>query len=287
MNRFLFPLVGLLLVSAAAFQIRAARSETLPPASSAVEERRAVPRVVAEGRVSAYPGAEVVVGSDVAGRIETLAVEEQQQVRKGDLIAIVNADDTRAELAEARSRIRELDADIQLFQLESARARQLFAAEVGSRQLWDKAKRDIEVAKAKRTSALAQVERLEALVAKTRIEAPIDGIVIARHADRGESLVEGGHIVTVANLERLRVESEVDEYDTARMHLGAAVRIKAEGYEKSWNGKVEEIPHSVVSRRMNPPDPSKPIDTRVLLVKVTFTEAAPLKLGQRVELEFE
>jgi HlyD family secretion protein len=287
MNRFLFPLVGLVLISAAVFQIRSARSETLPPPPALTAKTMSVPRVVAEGRVSVYPGAEVVVGTDVAGRIETLAVEEQQQVRKGDLIAIVNADDTRAELSEARSRIRELDADIQLFQLESARARQLFDAEVGSRQLWDKAKRDIEVAKARRTSALAEVARLEAVVAKTRIESPIDGIVIARHADRGESIVEGGHIVTVANLDRLRVESEVDEYDTARMQLGAAVRIKAEGYEKSWSGKVEEIPHSVVSRRMNPPDPSKPIDTRVLLVKVAFTEPAPLKLGQRVELEFE
>lgn len=44
---------------------------------------------------------------------------------------------------------------------------------------------------------------------------------------------------------------------------------------------------AVTSRRLNPPDPSKPIDTRVLLVKVAFAESAPLKLGQRVEVAFE
>lgn len=287
MNRILYPLVGLLLVFAAALQIRAARSSSVPPRSEQAKPQAKKASVVAEGRVSVYPGGEVVVGSDVGGRIDTIAVDEQQRVRKGDLIAIVKADDTRAALEEARSRVRELDADIRLFELESARAKQLVDAEVGTRQAWDKALRDIAVAKARRNSALAEVARLEANLAKTRIEAPIDGVVIARHVDRGETLVDGSQIVTVANIDRVRIESEVDEFDVARIRLGAPVRINAEGYEQSWRGTVEEIPHSVTSRRLNPPDPSKPIDTRVLLVKVAFAEPAPLKLGQRVEVAFE
>ena len=50
---------------------------------------------------------------------------------------------------------------------------------------------------------------------------------------------------------------------------------------------IEEIPDSVVNRRLKPQDPSKPIDTRVLLVKVAFAEETPLKLGQRVEVKIE
>ncbi len=96
------------------------------------------------------------------------------------------------------------------------------------------------------------------------------------------AVVEGENVVTIADLSHLRVESEVDEFDVARIKPGAAVTIAAEGHDKSWQGTVEEIPHAVVSRRLNPPDPSKPIDTRVLLVKIAFTEKAPLKLGQRV-----
>jgi hypothetical protein len=42
-----------------------------------------------------------------------------------------------------------------------------------------------------------------------------------------------------------------------------------------------------VNRRLNPQDPAKPIDTRVLLVKVAFAEPTPLKLGQRVEVRME
>ncbi len=285
MNRILLPTLVILLLAVTAVQIRSARSETIPAPSAT--RAAAVASIVAEGRVSAYPGGEITVGSDVTGRIVSIPVEEQQQVRKGDLLALVNADDTRAALAESQSRVGEIDADIRLFEYEVSRARALFQAEVGTRQTWDKAMRDLDAAKARRQSALAEVRRLDAVLAKTRIVSPIDGIVITRHTDRGEMVSEGDAVVTVANLDRVRVESEVDEFDTARVRAGAPVKISAEGYDRYWRGTVEEIPHSVVSRRLNPPDPSKPIDTRVLLVKIALAEATPLKLGQRVEVEFE
>ena len=75
-----------------------------------------------------------------------------------------------------------------------------------------------------------------------------------------------------------------DEFDASRVKLGSPVTISAEGFEPTWRGTIEEIPDSVISRRLKPQDPSKPIDTRVLLVKVALNEPAPLKLGQRVEV---
>ena len=62
--------------------------------------------------------------------------------------------------------------------------------------------------------------------------------------------------------------------------------VTAEGYPgKAVKAKVEEIPDTVVGRRLKPQDPSRPIDTRVLLVKIAFKEPSPFKLGQRVDLE--
>jgi HlyD family secretion protein len=87
-------------------------------------------------------------------------------------------------------------------------------------------------------------------------------------------------------LARVRVEAEVDEYDTARVALGARVAIIAEGYtDASWRGTIEEIPDTVVGRRIRPEDPGRPIDARVLPVKIALGEPTPLKLGQRVEVE--
>ena len=92
-------------------------------------------------------------------------------------------------------------------------------------------------------------------------------------------------LVTIANLDKTRVEAEVDEFDAGRVELGAEVQVTAEGFTgQSWKGTVEEIPDAVLPRRLRPQDPGRPSDTRVLLVKVALAEPTPLKLGQRVEV---
>jgi RND family efflux transporter MFP subunit len=284
MKRYVAPLLGLVLVIITVVQVRANRVAQTParPAQTGVS----VLHVVAEGRVATYPGAEVTVGTDVAGTIEKLDVHEQDVVHKGDVIATLRADDLRAALGEARARVGEADADIRLFELELERAQRLFREDVGSKQAWEKSERDLDAARAHRASALAEARRLEAVVAKTVITAPIDGVVITRMHQRGETISAGDALIAIADLHRTRIEAEVDEFDAARIRNGAEATISAEGYDHKWRGIIEEVPENVVSRRLKPQDPAKPIDTRVLLVKVAMAEATPLKLGQRVEVEF-
>lgn len=284
MNRILYPILGLLLLGATVVQVNATRSKPAPPRVDRLPE---TPRVVAEGRVVAYPGAEITIGTDVAGTIARLTVNEKASVRRGETIAVIEADDTRAALGVARARVGEADADIRLYQAEVARAQNLWQVDIGSKQAWEKADRDLDAARARRASAAAEVARLEALVEKTILTAPIDGVVITRHVHAGETVAIGDEVVTVADLAKTRIEAEIDEFDVARVKLGATVRISAEGFDREWRGTIEEIPDSVVNRRLKPQDPSKPIDTRVLLVKIAFAEPTPLKLGQRVEVKIE
>ena len=283
MTRFLYPVLGLVLLIATVAQVSANRTKTVPPATNASIDSH--PSIVAEGRLVSYPDAEVTVGSDAAGTIDRLAVHEKDVVHRGDVIAVIRADDTRAALREARARVAEADADIRLYELESARARNLWDQAVGSKQAWEKAERDLDAARARRASAVADVNRLDAVIAKTIVKAPIDGTVITRSVESGERIENGAPIVTLANLDRTRIEAEVDEFDAGRVAVGASAVITAEGFDKTWRGTIEEIPDSVVSRRLKPQDPSKPIDTRVLLVKIALGESAPLKLGQRVEVK--
>jgi RND family efflux transporter MFP subunit len=286
-NRALWPLLAVALAAAAVYQAQAAVSPTRVAGKKAVAAAPPPPsnRVAAEGRVVAYPGAQVVVGTDLAGTIVVLPVQEKEKVRKGQLLAELRSDDYRAALAEARARVVEADADIRLAEAEVERARALWEKAVGSRQAVDKAERDVDAARARRATAAATAERVAAVLAKTRIVSPIDGVVIARHAQAGETLEAGKRILTIADLSRVRVEAELDEFDSGRVKLEDPVRVTAEGYDgKSWKGRVEEIPDSVVGRRLKPQDPGKPEDTRVLLVKVALLEPTPLKLGQRVEI---
>jgi RND family efflux transporter MFP subunit len=288
MKRYLFPILGIAIVAITIAEVNVGRASARPKDNnSRAEARPTSNRIAAEGRVVTYPGAEVSVGSDVGGTIASIKVNEKDRVKKGDVIALIRADDTRAAYAQARSRVGEAEADIRLYEAESARFKSLFEQQVGSKEAWEKAQRDLDAARARRGSAGSEVERLAALLDKTRVVAPIDGVVITRERHKGESVAAGETIVTIADLSRTRVEAEIDEFDSAHVVLGGRVRVSAEGFDKQWIGTIEEIPDSVVSRRLKPQDPSKPIDTRVLLVKVAMNEPTPLKLGQRVDIEIE
>jgi HlyD family secretion protein len=293
------PVSGLLLTLLVVFQIRGQGTSALPfleqlgaaPAAAAPSAAPAAAnadRVVAEGRMVTYPGAEVEVAADLSGTLVRFLVKEQDEVRKGQLLAELKADDLRAELAEARARIGEAEADIRFADVDAARADRLLAEKVGTPEAMDRARRNREAAYARRETALASVDRLEAVLAKTRIVAPISGVVVTRFADAGERLEAGTPLVTIANLKKTRVEAEVDEFDAGRVELGAPVTVTAEGFTgQSWKGTVEEIPDAVLPRRLKPQDPGRPSDTRVLLVKVALAEPTPLKLGQRVEIAID
>jgi RND family efflux transporter MFP subunit len=251
--------------------------------TTAVDRR---PAIRAEGQVVAYPGADVTVGSEVMGRIVTLAVKEKSIVHAGDLIVELDASETRAALAEARAHIAESEAELTAADTDVTRAERLSASHAVSQQEVDHARRDRDAAIARREAAVATVARLEATLAKTRIVAPISGVVTARLVEPGEIVSPGTSLVTIADLSRTRIEAEVDEYDVGRIAIGTTAAVSAEGYgDRTWHGRVEEIPDEVVGRRLKPQDPGKPTDTRVLLVKIALSDRMPFKLGQRVEVE--
>ncbi len=252
----------------------AAAAESLGPST----------RVIAEGRVAPYPGAEVTLALDLAGTLEGVSVEEKQVVRKGSVVARLRVDDLKAALAEAKARIAETEADVRLYELEVERAERLVADRVESVQNADRARRNRDAGKARLATAEAAVRRLEAEIAKSVLISPISGVVTEKLVDAGESVRAGQAILTVVDLKRLRIEAEVDEFDASRVHVGTSVVVTAEGYPGSWRAKVEEIPDTVARRSVRPQDPGKPEDTRVLRVKIAFEEPTPLRLGQRVEV---
>jgi RND family efflux transporter MFP subunit len=286
-RRYLLAAVAIagILVAVEWKHLRAVASPAAPPAPV----REASARLIrAEGRVVTYPGAEVVVGTDVGGRLRALPVVEKTKVKKGDLIAEIDADEQKAALAEARRRVTEAEVDMKYFDTELTRSQNLSAANAIAPAAVDRSARDRDGARARHDVAVATAQRLSTIVGKTRIVAPIDGTVIARFRDPGETLAAGAELVTVADLDKTRIEAEIDEYDAGRIALGAPVTLSAEGYgTASWKGHVEEIPDAVTSRRLKPQDPARPSDTRVLLVKVALDGPIPVKLGQRVEVQVQ
>jgi RND family efflux transporter MFP subunit len=253
---------------------------------TAVRAPTAATRTVrAEGKVVPRPGAEVVVGTETGGLVARVLVAEGASVKKDQLLAEIDSTERQAELAEAHARIAAAEAEATFAKVELERFGELRRANVASSESLERAQRDLRAAVARAEGARAAARRLEIAVAKTKIAAPIDGVITARFVHPGEIASAGAPVVRVTDLSKVRVEAEVDEYDAARLALGASARVTAEGYDASFSGRVEEIPAHVVSRQLRLQDPGQPSDMRVLIVKVALEEATPLKLGQRIEVE--
>ncbi len=285
------PVLGVAALAATVHQIYVASSAKAPfvKASSApagtIASDASTNIVRAEGHLVTYPGASVTVGTEVQGTVVSLPVKEKDFVARGQPIAVLRADDTRAAVAEADARVGQDDADIRLYQLEAERQRSLWQESVGTRQAYDRAQRDLEAAEARRNTDIEEAQRLKAVIAKTVIFAPISGVVTNRLVQPGETVKEGAALISMADLRRTRVEAEVDEFDAGRVALGQQVEITAEGYDgQRWRGRVEEIPDTVERRQIKPQDPAAPTDTRVLLLKIALLEKTPLKLNQRVQV---
>jgi multidrug resistance efflux pump len=240
--------------------------------------------IVAEGRMVAYPNAAVVVGTDIGGTIQSLPVQEKDRVEKGGLLASIKAEDLKAQLARAKADLQEIEAKIRFNASTMERTQRLFESKVVPKERFDKVRMDLDASRARKKSIAAEARRIQALIDKTRITAPIDGTVTERHVEPGETVQAGAKIVTLVDLSRTRVEAEVDEFDAANVRLGDRATITSEGYDGQWQGRVEEVPDVVSLRRIKPPDPSKPSDVRVLLVKIALDGPVPLKLGQRLEV---
>jgi RND family efflux transporter MFP subunit len=276
-------LAGTVLVGATVLQARSlARPERpMRPAAAPL-----VASVAAEGRVVAYPGAEVTLGAERPGRLVRVTVTEGDAVRRGQLLAEIESEEVAAALAEARARLVEVEAELKLAETNRERRERLRADGVISAQDDDQAARDLDTAAARRETARAAIARYQAQLRKSRILAPFDGTVIARRVDAGQTVEPGQAAFTIADLARLRIEGEAHEADADAVRLGAPVTITTDGYPgREWRGRVEEIPDSVTLRRLKPQDPSRPTDTRVLAVKVAFAQPVPLKLGTTVDLK--
>lgn len=277
--------LGSLLVGVAAYEWRQAEAGQVIPSAQAKNAPEKPQNVLAEGRVAVPTGAEVTLGAELSGKLVKLLVKEQDRVKAGDVLAEVDVKEQQAALNEAWARVKEAGTDVDFAARERKRSEQLWNSNVVAEASLDRSVHDANAASSRRSSLLAGAARISANIAKAKIVAPIDGIVTQRFTDAGEMVAAGAPVVTITNLERLRVEAEVGEFDAGRVRLGAPVTVWAEGFAARWSGKVAEIPDRVVPRVLRALDPSRPVDTRVLVVKIELDEPVPLKLGQRVEVE--
>jgi RND family efflux transporter MFP subunit len=262
-------------------QVFARTTSTTSPVEPTVD--RVIVR--ADGRVIAGPHGQVTVGAEMAGTIAEVLVDEGDVVRAGQPLVTFRSTEHKAAAGEAVALTREASAAASFLDREVKRAEQLVDAGAVPQHALDKLVFERTAARAKLSATTASSRRLWAAAGRTRLVSPIAGTVVMRKVEPGETVLMGAPLFVVADLSRLRVSVEVDEFDALRVAPGMKAGVTVDGLiAEPFVGVVEEIGHAIVPRRIRPQDPTRPTEPQVLEVKVMLEGTTPLKLGQRVNV---
>jgi RND family efflux transporter MFP subunit len=183
---------------------------------------------------------EVIVSPEIQGRIKHLCVEQGDTVTNGELVAEIQPESWRADMAFYSNSVQQSSADLNQAQADAENARLnyariggLYSNNVESVQSYDQARTSYEAAKARVESvtkqiqaAKAQKDKAEVYLGYTKIRAPTNGIVDTRAALQGEVVNAGQAIVTLINPDNLWVRADVEETYIDRIRLGDKLRVR-------------------------------------------------------------
>lgn len=256
--RYLLPLVLILGVIAWLF-IPAAEEDTAPPYDF-VKIKRGVLKATVSATGALNPIITVQVGSQVSGTIQSLSADFNSRVSKGQVIAQIDPSIYKARLAEASSNLKSaqasldkhavevLDAKRQLKRVEDLYQQKLVSeSEVeAARFAHEAATVEHRVKEAAVAQATAARERERVNLDYTTIYAPIDGVVISRDVDVGQTVaasLQAPTLFTIAqDLTAMQIEADVDEAFIGMIKEKQPVSFSVFAYQKRlFQGQVVQV----------------------------------------------
>lgn len=230
-----------------------------------INETTIVETVSATGKIQ--PEIQVKISSEVSGEITALAVKEGQVVHKGDLLVKINPylyasglNRSQSNLSSTKSGLSQADASFKESKTSYDRSKTLFDKGIISRSDFDKVTAAFEVSKAVKETAYYNVQSANATVSeakgnlgRTTIYAPADGTISGLTVELGERVVgtqqmTGTPIMTVANLDNMEVEVNVNENDIVKISIGDATKVQVDAYlKKEFKGIVTSISNSATA----------------------------------------
>lgn len=217
-------------------------------------------RITATGELMATNHVEIA--AEVDGRVTELLVVEGSELAAG--AAILELDPARRDLdlAAARARVSEANANLGNERRELERRRKLRANNISSTSALDKAETLYRLARSRAAGARAELGVAERALAEATVRAPFSGHLVRRKVSLGEYVQQGTPLVELVSLDPIEVVFNVSEVDSSRVHTGQRVRVTVAPYP----GEEFEAIVDVVSPTIDP-------RTRTLRVKAKLQNA--------------
>ena len=233
----------------------------------------------------------ITIGTKILGQIVAEPIEEGQHVRIGDLLAQIDDRDYQAQLRQAAAGRDLSESKLQLDLARAERARRLFGTGTISRDEYDTAISAAEVAQAALKRDTAAVDYARFQVSQCVITSPINGIVLHKYRELGDTINFGGQIqagggatdiVQLADTDDMRAEVDINEVDIAKVSLGSQAIVVPDAYaDRRFEASLVKLYPKAdrqkgtvkVEVQFNKPDLQ--IIKPEMSVKVSFLESQP------------
>jgi len=182
------------------------------------------------------------IAARVSGSVKTVLVNDNQLVKQGDVLAVLDPVDFRSRVEAARANLELQRANLRQAERELKRAKALFDESVSSAERYDKAVSTQEIAAAQVKLAEEQLRQADLNLSYTTILAPSAGYITRKSVQTGNQVQVGQPLMAVVELEDIHIVANYKETELARIRPGQDVRIKVDAYPgKRFNGRVDSI----------------------------------------------
>jgi HlyD family secretion protein len=255
--------LGIALVIGAIVAWRAKNQPPPPPKYITAKTSRGDVLETVQSTGQVKPLTEVQVGAQVSGRITKVFVDFNSVVKANQVLAEIDptllnaqADSSSAQLAATRAQVARADANLAAAKVRLDRAKKLVSEGVGTQAdvdaaqgAYDVALADIAAAKAQVASIGAQVRSSRTNLEFTKIYSPIDGIVISRAIDEGQTVAASFQapvlFVIAQDLRKMRVLADIDEADVGRLKEGMSADVTVDAFPgEKFKGTVSQVRYS-------------------------------------------
>ncbi len=188
----------------------------------------------------------VQVGSQVSGTISALYADYNTIVKSGDVVAQIDPTFLEAQVKEQAASIERLKALEDQAKRDLDVAKTLYEKSLLSKIEYDAKITALDVAKANRVASEASLERARVNLRYATIRAPIDGVVISRNVDIGQTVAASFSapvLFQIANdLTKMQVKASIDEADIGKVNLGQPVSFTVDAFpDRRFSGRVSEV----------------------------------------------
>jgi HlyD family secretion protein len=243
-----FAALALLVLAAAAAAWWWQQRPVKPPPDkyrTAVVDRGAITQVVmATGTLQ--PVTTITVGTQVSGTVMQRLADFNDRVKAGQVLLRLDPTNLQARLRQAQAQAASAQASLALATANLERNRQLVAQNFISALALDQGQREFDAARANVELARAQVDAAQADVNNSVIRSPIDGVVIRRNIDVGQTVAASFQtpelFLLARDLRQMQIHTNVSEADVGQVQPGQRVRFTVDAYpDAEFEGEVQQF----------------------------------------------